>query len=720
MKSLLALLMVLAHALAAAQPAPLQVPPLPEPADASLPSLFLIGDSTVRNGRDDGQGKGDEGQWGWGNPIAASFDTTRINVVNRAIGGFSSRTYITTGQLERTLAMVKKGDTVIMQFGHNDSSPVNDASRARGTLKGTGDETEEIDNLLTKQHEVVHTFGWYLRQAVIAIKARGATAIICSPIPRKQWDAAGRVRRSIDSHAGWAAQVAREQGVGFIDLNETVAQAYDALGKEAVLKLFPQSTPAETVHPNWAGSVLNARHVIDGLRTLNSPLVAYMLDQQKPTLFVVGDSTVRSNGQNGNYGWGEFLAPYFDSQKINIANHAIGGRSSRTFLTEGRWAKVLASLKKGDFVVIQFGHNDGGRIGDPAMKNRASGPGIGPEEVDDTRPDGTVDKVHTFGWYMAKYVAEARAKGATVIIASPVPHKDKWEGERDFANFAEWGQQVAGQGGAQFIDLTMRVTQGYRNIGAGKVAGFFADARTHTNKAGAEFNAARLVEGLRALKNNPLAPYLVEQTASWGKQGKLLYAERFGGPLSNWIVEYAKGPASLVAARKGKLDIDVAGGATVWFKHKLEGDFLISYKRTVLVASGRNDRLSDLNQFWMASDLAKATPFGRDGVFESYDTLQLYYAGIGGNTNTTTRLRKYEGNGERTMLADLDNPAYLLTANHEVLVQVAVYKGSTRVLVDGKPYFSFKDDQPLKAGYFGFRTTQSHQLIDDFTIHRLD
>src|SRR5207244_3962842 len=89
---------------------------LPEPANAKLPSLILIGDSTVRNGRDDGQGKGADGQWGWGNPIAAAFDPAKINVVNRAIGGLSSRTYLTGGHWERTLAFVKAGDVVLMQF----------------------------------------------------------------------------------------------------------------------------------------------------------------------------------------------------------------------------------------------------------------------------------------------------------------------------------------------------------------------------------------------------------------------------------------------------------------------------------------------------------------------------------------------------------------------------------------------------------------------------
>ena len=246
-------------------------------AAASQPSLILIGDSTVRNGQDDGQGKGAEGQWGWGHPLADFFDPAKINVVNRAIGGLSSRTYVSAGHWQRTLALIKPGDVVVIQFGHNDSGPVNDTSRARGTIKGVGEETEEIDNLITKEHEIVHSYGWYLRRYVADIKARGATAIICSPIPRKIWGADGKIVRSADSYAGWAAEVARQQQVGFIDLNEIIASRYDAMGRDAVMQLFPQVTPDEHTHTNLAGAQFNAARVIDAFNTLpGKPLAPYL------------------------------------------------------------------------------------------------------------------------------------------------------------------------------------------------------------------------------------------------------------------------------------------------------------------------------------------------------------------------------------------------------------------------------------------------------------
>ena len=508
---------------------------LPAPANPALPSIILIGDSTVRNGRDDGQGKGPAGQWGWGNPIAAWFDPAKVNLVNRAVGGLSSRTYLTSGHWEKTLALVKQGDIVLMQFGHNDAAPLNDDKRARGTIRGTGNQSEEIDNILTGKHETVHSYGWYLRKFIADARAKGATPVVVSPIPRKAWDEQGKVKRNKGDYAGWAEEVARSEQAGFIDLNALAASRYDALGHDAVMNLFPLTNPDEHVHTNWAGAQLNAQLVVAGLKALGDKRIASYLKPAEderpvvdagsvrdeaplnpalPTLFLVGDSTVKSGGTNGAIGWGERIAPYFDARKINLVNAAIGGRSSRTFYTEGRWDKVLAQLKRGDIVIVQFGHNDGGRIGDPAMKNRASAPGIGPETVEDTRPDGSKEQVHSFGWYMAKYVADARARGATVILASPVPHRDRWQEGRDFASFADWDRQVAQDGGALFMDLTMIVSDGYRQAGAATVDTYFSDARTHTNAQGADFNAARVVAGLKALPGNPLAGYFTDKAVA--------------------------------------------------------------------------------------------------------------------------------------------------------------------------------------------------------------
>ncbi len=231
-----------------------------------------------------------------------------------------------------------------------------------------------------------------------------------------------------------------------------------------------------------------------------------------PTFHIVGDSTVKSGGTGaGLWGWGERIKPFFDTDKINVVNHAIGGRSARTFFTEGRWQKVADSIKPGDFVIVQFGHNDQGRIGDPANKNRADGKGIGDAIVEDTKPDGTTEEVHTFGWYMAKFVTDAKTKGATAIICSPIPHKQRWENGRDFEALAGWDKEVAQKNGALYFDLTMVITDAYKKEGAEKVATYFADKGTHTTDLGAQFNAARVMAGLKSLPGDPLKKFFSEK-----------------------------------------------------------------------------------------------------------------------------------------------------------------------------------------------------------------
>jgi len=233
--------------------------PSQEPADPKLASIWLIGDSTVRNGR----GDGGLGQWGWGEPLHSRFDQAKINVVNRALGGLSSRTYMNSGLWDKVLLRLKPGDVLLMQFGHNDNGPLDDKARARGTLPGIGDETKEVDNPITGKHEVVHTYGWYLRQFIAGAKAKGAVPVVCSPVPRKSWKD-GKIVRSSTGYAKWAADVAAAEGVGFIDLYELIAKQYDALGPAKVDPLFGD----EHTHTSLAGAEMNADAVITGLKPL--------------------------------------------------------------------------------------------------------------------------------------------------------------------------------------------------------------------------------------------------------------------------------------------------------------------------------------------------------------------------------------------------------------------------------------------------------------------
>ncbi|MEO7311197.1 MAG: rhamnogalacturonan acetylesterase [Chitinophagaceae bacterium] len=228
--------------------------------DQRKPRFFIIGDSTVKNG----QGRGDGGLWGWGDYLAPYFDTEKLDIENDALGGTSSRTFQTKGLWDKVLAKMEPGDFVIMQFGHNDSSPLDDTARARGTIKGVGDESKEIYNPITKQQEVVHTYGWYMSKFVNDAKAKGASSIICSPIPRNSWKD-GKVGRAGNDYGKWSAETAASTGALFIDLNKLIAEQYDAGGQEASQQYF---TEKDHTHTNKDGAVMNAGLVVEGIKSL--------------------------------------------------------------------------------------------------------------------------------------------------------------------------------------------------------------------------------------------------------------------------------------------------------------------------------------------------------------------------------------------------------------------------------------------------------------------
>lgn len=213
-------------------------------------------------------------------------------------------------------------------------------------------------------------------------------------------------------------------------------------------------------------------------------------------------------------------------------------------------------------------------------------------------------------------------------------------------------------------------------------------------------------------------PACAELPAETSRQ--LIFADDFVARLDPgaWITEIAPEPNSRVSVRDGRLLLDTRGGVTVWLNRRLQGNLLIEFRRQVLVEDGVNDRLSDLNLFWMASDAKGGPPFGRSGVFEAYDDLSLYYMGMGGNHNSSTRLRKY-GGGERRLLQEYGDAAHLLKPNHEYLVQVLVQDGRSQVFVDGRLFFSFSDPDPLRSGYFGLRSTWSRQAVRAVRVWQL-
>lgn len=182
-----------------------------------------------------------------------------------------------------------------------------------------------------------------------------------------------------------------------------------------------------------------------------------------------------------------------------------------------------------------------------------------------------------------------------------------------------------------------------------------------------------------------------------------------------WAIEAEEG-ASTVYVKDHALYLDTARGLTVWLREKLAGHYEVNFTRTVFDEGEPHDRLSDLNLFWQAS--LPDDRFARSGKFEDYDGLRLWYAGIGGNGNTTTRFRYYDGSGARNLLAEHLAPPYLLVANHAYRIRLVVDAAGSTLYVDGTRYFQ-APAAFVEGGYFAFRTTKSRQRITGFSIRSL-
>jgi hypothetical protein len=200
-------------------------------------------------------------------------------------------------------------------------------------------------------------------------------------------------------------------------------------------------------------------------------------------------------------------------------------------------------------------------------------------------------------------------------------------------------------------------------------------------------------------------------------------APRFTADLKFWAVEQM--PGGSVRTTDGALIIEDTAGSTVWLKEKLTAPVEITYEATVVVAGGPHDRLSDLNCFWMASDprAPHAPPFAslpRTGKFSDYDSLLTYYVGYGGNTNSTTRFRRYDATPARPLLPehDLSEKKFLLEPNRPYRIRLVAHDGVAEFWRDGEKIFTFRDPAPLASGWFAIRTVKSHLVIRDVRVSK--
>lgn len=227
----------------------------------------------------------------------------------------------------------------------------------------------------------------------------------------------------------------------------------------------------------------------------------------KPVFYLVGDSTVR-NPTPPCSSWGQVIHHYFDTTRLSISNQAMAGRSTRQYINEGRWKKVLDALKPGDFVLVQFGHNEGGRPDTSRMGRRPVLKGNGDDSVVVNYKNGA-ETVHSYGWYLRKFAGEAKAKGATVMIASMIASNFYRDGKiaRADKSYGLWAKEAAQQSGSFFLDANNIIADKFEKMGPELVNGLFPYDPVHTNIEGAGVNAGAIVKAIKSDSTNTLNSY---------------------------------------------------------------------------------------------------------------------------------------------------------------------------------------------------------------------
>ena len=374
----------------------------------------------------------------------------------------------------------------------------------------------------TGARETVYTYGEYMRRYIRDVRARGGHPILMSLTPRDAYDeATGKIVRK--PHTAWLMQVAAEEGVPFVDLNERAGSRLDGFSRWKERYHFH----GDHIHTSRFGAMLNARCAAEGIAESHNPALKPLQDMMiplalpvesvrreagKPVVWLTGDSTVKNldKDKDGMWGWGSQAYTVFDAHKITCYNAAKAGRSTRTYLNEGRWDRVCNSLRPGDYVLIQFGHNDIGGI-DRDKERGVIATARDTCHVYRSASKGTYELVYSFGWYLKKFIDDVREKGATPILVSLTPRNEWKDGkiERRNDTYGEWYRQVAAETGVELLDLhNITADRLDRTCGSKeKAMKYYNHDHTHTSLLGARLNARSIAEGLKA-GHSPLAAYL--------------------------------------------------------------------------------------------------------------------------------------------------------------------------------------------------------------------
>ena len=544
------------------------------------PVIFLVGNSTMRTGT---LGNGSNGQLGWGYVEHRFYDADKVTVENHALGGTSPRTFYKNPSLwKRTLSGVRKGDFVFLELGHNDNGPI-DSIRARSSYRPDGKLSLAHDsivcfNKVTRSQDTVYTFGGYIRRFVNETRVQGGIPVLFTLTPRNDREKdSNRIQRKLTSFTPAIFALGKELKAPVVDLNDISATKLEKFSQWKVDYHFY----LDKIHTSAYGALLNAVSAAEGienlelddsydaferagLEALKTYLIKNMLHRtdsieaklmslepdnfddngyvilktkseeekkQKPRVFLCGDSTGKNKDRetDGMWGWGSQGYTIFDEKKCTFINAARAGRSLRTYNHDGLWQEVYSVLRPGDYVLIQFGHNDIG----PIDKQKERGEIACAKDTSNVyrmASSGKYRVIYSFGWYLRKMIDDCKEKGAIPVILSFTPRNEWDDGDgmvhgkfhpvkqkkgkcyierRNDDYIPQWCSEIAKEQNVEFVDIH-NITADWLDKYCGmkpRAMSYFNHDHTHTSLKGARLNANSLAKGLKRIKS-PLAAYL--------------------------------------------------------------------------------------------------------------------------------------------------------------------------------------------------------------------
>jgi lysophospholipase L1-like esterase len=411
-------------------------------------TLWIAGDSTVANG-------GSSCPNGWGLDFQNYFNSN-VTVQNLAVAGRSVRTWLYDVQssfgsdgeciLNRdssgnpilqdrwrtTLSGMKSGDYLFIQFGINDGAST------------------------CPRHVGSEAFMQAYQMMAEAARQRGATPIFVTPVSaiRCSGSTAVATRGFLSETINLGARL----GVPVIELHQRSINLYNQRGFCPIPgggDVGPGTGGAvgaffcdDHTHFSRPGAYDIAALVVQGLRDLNIPLAQHLRANASGTanVFLAGDSIVQSYANTSSpydqAGWGQMLHEQFSSN-VTIHNHAIGGRTARRFIEEGRLNAIWTAAKAGDYLLVQFGTNDGHRTATYSINGQ-------------TIPY-YLDPNTDFKNYLSQYISGARARGINLAFVTPTPRNSAYcTGGNGTGAWAQAMRELAASERIPLIDLNRK------------------------------------------------------------------------------------------------------------------------------------------------------------------------------------------------------------------------------------------------------------------------